>query len=161
EKTHKLYRNRSSPGFLSRIGGPVRPLFGFVVREEITMAQQLGKIKHFFLGTNTGQGFYSFYGQLGKEVSTRLFIIKGGPGTGKSTFMQKIGQEMLSRGFPVEFAHCSSDSNSLDGVLLPSLGIALVDGTSPHIVDPVYPGVVGEILNFGDFWDEKALREKK
>lgn len=125
------------------------------------MAQQLGKIKHFFLGTNTGQRFYSFYGQLGKEVSTRLFIIKGGPGTGKSTFMQKIGQEMLSRGFPVEFAHCSSDSNSLDGVLLPSLGIALVDGTSPHIVDPVYPGVVGEILNFGDFWDEKALREKK
>lgn len=125
------------------------------------MAHHLGKTKHFFLGTNTGKGFYSFYGQLGKEVGTHFFIIKGGPGTGKSTFMKKIGQEMLARGFPVEFAHCSSDSNSLDGLLLPSLGIALVDGTSPHVVDPIYPGAVDDILNFGDFWDEKAIREKK
>src|SRR5690554_1256429 len=136
-------------------------LLGFAVREEIIMTHFLRKTRHFFLGTNTGKGFYSFYGQVGKEDSTRIFIIKGGPGTGKSTFMKKIGQEMLCREFPVEFAHCSSDSNSLDGLLLPSLGIALLDGTSPHVVDPRYPGAVDEILNFGDYWDEKAIREKK
>jgi len=34
----------------------------------------------------------------------------------------------------VEYHHCSSDGNSLDGVALPDQGIALLDGTAPHRV---------------------------
>jgi len=93
-----------------------------------------GSIKRVFPGANTPQGFYSFYDQIIPPDATRIMVIKGGPGMGKSTFMKRIGEEMVSRGFDIEFHHCSSDNNSLDGVTVPSIGVALIDGTAPHRV---------------------------
>ncbi|MDF2615149.1 MAG: ATPase [Clostridia bacterium] len=121
-----------------------------------------GKIKHLFPGGNTSQGFFSYYSNImTQEEADRFIIIKGGPGVGKSTFMKKIGEEMLQRGYDVEYLHCSSDNNSLDGVKIPALQIALIDGTSPHVVDPKSPGAVDEILNFGEFWNDEGIRVHK
>jgi hypothetical protein len=64
---------------------------------------------------------------------------------------------MLDRGYDVEYMHCSSDNNSLDGVVVPRIGVALIDGTAPHVVDPKNPGVVDEIIHLGDFWNEAGL----
>lgn len=33
--------------------------------------------------------------------------------------------------------------------------------TTPHVVDPRYPGAVDEILHLGDFWNEEKLRGHK
>lgn len=120
-----------------------------------------GKIKHVFPGGNTPQGFFSYYDYIIPLDATRIFAIKGGPGVGKSTFMKRIGSEMLERGYDVEFHHCSSDNTSLDGITIPSLQIAFVDGTAPHIVDPKNPGCVDEILNLGDFWNESKMVKNK
>lgn len=117
--------------------------------------------KRVFPGGNTSQGFYSFYDYLIEPNATRIIVIKGGPGVGKSTFMKKIAQEMQELGYSVEFHHCSSDPKSVDGIVFPEIKIALVDGTSPHIVEPKYPGCVDEILHLGDFWDEDFLRKHK
>jgi len=123
---------------------------------------QQGGIKHVFPGGNTAEGFFSYYSHiLGQEEAERIIVIKGGPGVGKSTFMKKIGNEMLQRGYNVEFMHCSSDNNSLDGVVIPDLKVAFIDGTAPHIVDPKSPGAVDEIINFGEFWNEEGIREHK
>ena len=46
---------------------------------------------------------------------------------------------MLNMGYDVEFMHCSSDNNSLDGVVIPAINVALLDGTAPHVVDPKIP----------------------
>ncbi len=78
--------------------------------------------------------------------ATRIFVIKGGPGVGKSTFMKWIENEMVNQGFDVEEHHCSSDPDSLDGLVIPSIGVALLDGTAPHIVDPKNPGVCDETI---------------
>jgi hypothetical protein len=75
--------------------------------------------------------------------------------------MRKIGETMLARGFDVEFHCCSSDNNSLDGVVIPAIRVALIDGTTPHIVDPKNPGAVDEIIYLGDFWDETRVRKHK
>ena len=121
-----------------------------------------GKIREMFPGGNTSQGFFSYYDYiLRQEKAVKIFCIKGGPGVGKSTFMRKIGYEMLDMGYDVEFMHCSSDSNSLDGVVIPSINVALLDGTAPHVVDPKNPGAVDEIINLGDFWDEDGIRKNK
>lgn len=120
-----------------------------------------GLIKHVFPGGNTPQGFFSYYDYIIPTDATRIFIIKGGPGVGKSTFMKRIGDEMLKRNYDVEFHHCSSDNNSLDGLTIPALQIAFIDGTAPHIVDPKNPGCVDEILNLGDFWDESKMARNK
>lgn len=119
-----------------------------------------GKDRHFYPGGNTSVGFYSFYDSAYSDVE-RKYILKGGPGTGKSTLMRKIGQSLLEKGFDVEFLHCSSDNQSLDGVIVPALKLGLVDGTAPHIVEPRYPGAVDEIINLGEFWDRSQLEEHR
>lgn len=92
-----------------------------------------GKVRRMFLGGNTSQGFFSYYDYiLSQEEAAKIICIKGGPGVGKSTFMKKIGKEMLDRGYDVEYMHCSSDNNSLDGVVVPEIKVALLDGTAPH-----------------------------
>ncbi|HOQ37011.1 MAG TPA: PRK06851 family protein [Acetivibrio sp.] len=121
-----------------------------------------GKIREMFPGGNTSQGFFSYYDHiLPQERASKIFCIKGGPGVGKSTFMRKIGCEMLNMGYDVEFMHCSSDNNSLDGVVIPAINVALLDGTAPHVVDPKNPGAVDEIINLGDFWEEEEIRKNK
>lgn len=121
-----------------------------------------GRVRHLFPGGNTAAGFFSYYSNiLTSEEANRFIIIKGGPGTGKSTFMKKIAKEMLEKGYDIEYLHCSSDNNSLDGVMVPKLKVAIIDGTKPHVVDPINPGAVDEILNFGDFWDDQGIRTHK
>lgn len=121
-----------------------------------------GNARHMFPGGNTSQGFYSYYKYiLPQDEAARIFIIKGGPGTGKSTFMRKIASQMLDRGYDVEYMHCSSDSESIDGVVIPAIKIALVDGTAPHVVEPVYPGAVEDIIYLGKFWNEEGIRKNK
>ncbi|MDK2888295.1 MAG: hypothetical protein PWP72_1173 [Thermoanaerobacter sp.] len=93
-----------------------------------------GRLKKVFPGGNTWRGFHSFYDYIIEPDATRIFVIKGGPGVGKSTFMRKIGEEMLERGYDVEFHCCSSDNGSLDGVVIPAIRVALLDGTAPHRV---------------------------
>ncbi|MCL6634788.1 MAG: PRK06851 family protein [Peptococcaceae bacterium] len=120
-----------------------------------------GRLKKVFPGGNTCQGFYSFYDYIIEPDATRIFVIKGGPGVGKSTFMRKIGEEMLGRGYDVEFHCCSSDNGSLDGVVIPAIRVAMLDGTAPHVVDPKNPGAVDEIIHLGDHWNEEGLRAHK
>lgn len=119
-----------------------------------------GTMIHKYPGSNTPSGFYSFYAE-GLRGMERIFVLKGGPGTGKSTLMKKIAFNLTERGYDVEVWQCSSDNDSLDGVVVPSLKIAVVDGTSPHLIDPVYPGAVDEIINLGDHWNRDLLRENK
>ncbi|MDD2568537.1 MAG: ATPase [Clostridia bacterium] len=92
-----------------------------------------GKVSHVFPGSNTPQGFYSFYAE-GLSPMEHVFVLKGGPGTGKSTLMRKIAHNMTERGYDVELWQCSSDNNSLDGVIIGNLGVAVVDGTAPQAV---------------------------
>lgn len=46
-----------------------------------------GKVMNYFAGGNTAKGFYSLYDSNLKGLE-RLFILKGGPGSGKSTIMK-------------------------------------------------------------------------
>ena len=121
-----------------------------------------GHIKHVFPGGNTCLGFYSFYDYiLSQDEAKKIIVLKGGPGVGKSNFMRKIGEDFLALNYDVEFMHCSSDNNSLDGVVIPKIKVALIDGTAPHIVDPKNPGCVDEIIHLGDFWEESGISKYK
>ena len=118
--------------------------------------------RHYFPGNNTPQGFFSYYNYiLGQREANRIICLKGGPGTGKSTFLKNIGKQLEAAGLSVDYLHCSADENSLDGILIPDKQIAMVDGTSPHVIDPMTPGAVDSILNFGDFWNDKMIGEEK
>ena len=120
------------------------------------------KIRNIFPGGNTPEGFFSYYTYiLGQQEANRILCLKGGPGVGKSTFMKKIGQHFAQKGEAVDFLWCSSDPDSLDGIVLRERKIAVIDATSPHVVDPVNPGAVDNIVHLGEFWDGEALKKCK
>lgn len=114
---------------------------------------------NYFLGANSPCGFVSFFDELySPGDNSRCFVIKGGPGTGKSTLMKSIAKEIERRGFEVHRIHCSSDPDSLDAVKCDELKISVADGTSPHVIEPLFPGAVETIINLGDAWDSGRLR---
>lgn len=119
---------------------------------------QPGAISHYFAGANTPRGFYSRYEQIAPPDAAKVIILKGGPGTGKSTFMRRIAEELLARGHDVEYFHCSADNDGIDAIYIPAADAAVMDGTAPHVMDPQFPGAVEEIINLGQFWNEAALR---
>ena len=120
-----------------------------------------GKIRNIFPGSNTSKGFYEFYDSFVKDDSNRVFYLKGGPGIGKSVFVRHIGNEIINRGIDVEYLYCSSDSDSLDGIHIPSMDLTIVDATPPHLMDPKNPGAVDEIIYLGECWNEEGLRENR
>lgn len=113
----------------------------------------------YFLGGNTPGGFRSAFDDVIDNTDYYTYIIKGGPGTGKSSLMKKI-----LAAFPDEDRElyiCSSDPDSADAVVLKEHKVIVVDGTAPHVYDPEYPGAVQEIVNLGDCWDSERLRSEK
>lgn len=121
------------------------------------MSQQ-GRISHYFPGANTPEGFCSRYDQIARVDANKIFVIKGGPGVGKSTFMKAIARELVEQGHDVEYHHCSADNNSIDAIYIPAGDVAVLDGTAPHVVDPKNPGAVDEIIHLGDYWNEAGIR---
>ena len=116
----------------------------------------------FFLGANSAEGFYSLYDQLREGENMRdLIVLKGGPGVGKSTFMRCIGKQAEEKGLQIEYIRCSGDPDSLDAVCLPQLGVAVADGTAPHVVEPAYPAAVGRYVNLGQFYNVDRLKERR
>lgn len=120
-----------------------------------------GREKQFFAGGVTPQGFVNFFEDIVGEEERELYILKGGPGTGKSRMLKKIARAARAEGYDVEVVRCSADPDSLDGVRIPDLGKTVLDGTAPHVVDMTLPGARDCILNLGDFWDEDCLRRHK
>ena len=110
----------------------------------------------FYLGACSPQGFASHYDSLLHE-GLQLNVIKGGSGCGKSTFMRSIGKAAQTRGLAASYILCSSDPDSLDGVILPELGIGFVDGTAPHVLEPSLCGGTMNYINFGEFYDREAM----
>ena len=95
-----------------------------------------GVVPEFFAAANSGRGFVSFYGEIfNTDKIKRRFLIKGGPGTGKSTLMRRIAESACRKGEQVCLYRCSSDPSSLDGVIING-EVAVIDSTAPHTVEP-------------------------
>ena len=69
-------------------------------------------VTQYFLGGNTVRGFVSFYSGFCRGPEDFLWVIKGGPGCGKSSFMKTIGRAAEEKGLDVEYVLCSGDPES-------------------------------------------------
>jgi len=119
-----------------------------------------GHNMRYFLGANTADGFSSLYdGFVSLKDGDFLWIIKGGAGCGKSSFMKMIGAAAERAGQNVEYAHCSGDPDSLDGVYIPALKTAYVDGTAPHTADTNLTAADSAYVNLGRYYDISAISE--
>ncbi|MBO4308795.1 MAG: hypothetical protein J5885_03095 [Clostridia bacterium] len=119
----------------------------------------------YFAASNSAGGFHSYYSACFDHARVgRLYAVKGGPGTGKSRFLREVAKRGEAGGWHAEYIYCSSDPDSLDGVILTQKereGIALLDATAPHVYEPSRPGYREEIVNLGAFWNGERLREER
>lgn len=115
----------------------------------------------YFLAANSSEGFVShFESNYDFADGWRAYIIKGGPGTGKSSFMKYVVVKAVDKGLGVELCPCSSDPDSLDGVIIKDIKVIILDGTAPHVVEPRFAGVCEEIINLGEYWNSEKLRAR-
>ena len=114
----------------------------------------------YFFGGVTPNGFST---QLSEIISSKeyyTYILKGGPGTGKSQMMKKAA-ERFAENEDVTCFYCSSDPDSLDAVMMHTSKVIIVDGTPPHVSEPRFPGVCQEIVDLGKYWDKAVLNENR
>lgn len=113
----------------------------------------------FFFGANKKEKYCSLYGELYNPYRKgEHIILKGGPGTGKSTIMKKVAKKAEEDGLFVERGYCSADPNSLDVVMVDEKGFSIFDGTSPHVFDPTTPGINEHIVDLSVAWDKSFLK---
>lgn len=86
-------------------------------------------------------------------------LIKGLPGTGKSTLMKAIGTEAEERGFDVLYGWCGLDPTGVDLVQIPELSVCLLDATKPHAYDPERTG--DELLDLVQMCEENKASDEK
>lgn len=126
------------------------------------MRADIKKSRQYFAASNSSGGFVNYFPQIfGDGTCQQLFVIKGGPGTGKSSFMRKMGALAEQRGYAVTYYFCSSDPASLDGILIDGLAVGFVDGTAPHVWEPASVGAFEQIVNLGAFWDRNVLAQNR
>jgi len=116
----------------------------------------------YFAASNSAEGFVNYFPQIfSNQNCSRVYIIKGGPGTGKSRFMREVANEAENRGLTVKYYYCSSDPESLDGIIIDEMRVGMLDGTAPHIFEPMLVGAREQIINLGEFWDGRKLAQKQ
>lgn len=105
----------------------------------------------FFFGANTPSGFYGYHKTdlYDPRDGWIAFLIKSGAGTGKATFMREMQTIFSDMGVTDEVMLCSSDPDSLDAVVWPSLKMCIIDATAPHIIEPVAYGECEQLIPFG------------
>lgn len=115
-----------------------------------------GKQKHYFVCSTSSKGFVNLFDSnlLGLK---KIYLLKGGPGTEASSLMKFVGASFLMKGIDVEFLHSCQDPDSLDGVILRSIGVGIVDASEPHIIEPKVAGAIEEYVNLGSSWDTELL----
>lgn len=118
----------------------------------------MNNFTYFYLGSNSCLGFFSLFDKfIDEDTVESLYIIKGGPGCGKSSFMRSIASALRDEGLDIEYIVCSADVESLDGIYIPALKTAYLDGTAPHVLEPKYAGIRGSYVNMGIYYDSPSL----
>lgn len=111
------------------------------LKQELFGTVHLAKTAHFshrIVGSLSSGSAHDFIPSITQHAKRR-YLIKGLPGTGKSTMMRALGDEAKRRGLDVLYGWCGLDPDSIDLVLFPELSVCLFDSTKPHAYDAESP----------------------
>lgn len=112
----------------------------------------------FFAGAITPCGYKNSFDDLYRvEDGWRVYLLKGGPGTGKSTLIKRVLEDLTADGREAQVFCCSADPSSLDGVCFPEEKLCLLDATAPHVVEPHLWGACEQIVPLSVCTDEQAM----
>lgn len=109
-----------------------------------------------FFGASTPDGLRDFISEL--TAGSKRYLIKGRPGSGKSTLMKQVVEKAIELGYDADVYHCSLDPKSLDMVVIPELNFCIFDATSPHEYEPVF--ITDEIIDTYDAFIKEGTDER-
>jgi energy-coupling factor transporter ATP-binding protein EcfA2 len=98
-----------------------------------------GTTRHLFARGNTARGVHSLYASAYQGLS-RIFLLTGYPGTGKSTLLRELAESMIKQGHPVELFHSPFDPDDLDGLIIKDLQVGIADGRVSEGLETVPTG---------------------
>lgn len=81
---------------------------------------------HYYIAGNTAEGYYRLTESILKELD-KCYVLTGGPGIGKSTFIKSVAEDLKGTTHFLEYLHSPSEPGSLDGLIIRDKRIALVD----------------------------------
>ncbi|MCL1989607.1 MAG: AAA family ATPase [Defluviitaleaceae bacterium] len=82
-----------------------------------------------FSDTYTLDGACDFIPEL--TTGLKRYLIKGPPGSGKSTLIKAIANQAMTKGYDVDLYPSSFDPNTLNMVIVPELSFCLLNATEP------------------------------
>lgn len=113
-------------------------------------------MERYFLGGNTSEGFRGYFDSETERIG-RVVLLKGGPGTGKSSLMKAVGRECARRGLDHELWLCSGDPESVDGIYIKDADFAVTDATAPHAADARLPVIRESVIDMAAALDREKL----
>lgn len=115
-----------------------------------------GEVKHYFARGNTAIGAYNLFDSAFQGIK-HLYMLTGGPGTGKSTIIGNIANKMTEAGYDVQLFHDPSDHESLEGLIVDDMSIGIVDGLACRLGLAEMPGVTVKVVDLGSAVDVAQL----
>ncbi|MFA6729667.1 MAG: hypothetical protein WCR95_01555 [Eubacteriales bacterium] len=117
-------------------------------------------VSEIFAGINSSDGYKPLIEGYVKNCDC-VYILKGSPGCGKSTLLKRLFAKAVVKNERVTAVKCSSDPQSFDAVVFGDRGIAVADGTKPHVLEPSLPGVREALINLSENLDAEVLLTNK
>ncbi|MGI6119804.1 MAG: hypothetical protein ACOYIB_04405 [Desulfosporosinus sp.] len=117
-------------------------------------------VRHYFAEGMTTRGYISLLPNMMPSWK-RVYVLLGGPGTGKSTLIKITGLEMLDRGYGVDFLRSVREPDSMAGFIMPQIGLVMLDAMKVSPLHWQAPGVVEKFVDFSIFCDELKLEKQR
>ncbi|HWI51341.1 MAG TPA: PRK06851 family protein [Symbiobacteriaceae bacterium] len=90
--------------------------------------------RHFFARGNTARGVHSLYDSAFQGLR-KIFLLDGYPGSGKSTVLQRIADDLTSKGQAVDLFHSPLNPDDLDALIIKDLQMGIADGRTCEGLD--------------------------
>lgn len=117
-------------------------------------------VRHYFAEGITNRGYISLLPNMMSEWE-RTYVLMGGPGTGKSTLIKMIGLELVDRGYEMDFLRSARDPDSIAGLLLRRLNIAMLDLYEVAPLKWRAPGVIEQFIDLTAYCDVRKLEQER
>lgn len=117
-----------------------------------------GTAKRYYASGNTSKGAVSLLSSSLQGVK-HVYVIQGGIKAARSEQIEKLGHMAAERGWEVWELHSPSVPGMLDGLIVPSLQIGVIDAESANAADEVQEGTRMEIIDLNAAMDLKLLEQ--